>query len=135
MAIPNPYEDRYVYTVDRLLGNAMKLMGEPAKYDKNYSEFAVECANAVIADCWVVNNSMREAAGLEPYDFYPVMKERSEIIPYEFECLQNIMVYGMAFWLLYQDEDNDKASVMNQIYEANKLRWSKAIYTDVIYSN
>ena len=42
------------------------------------------------------------------------------------------MVYGLAYWLLFQDDENDKANVCNMMYEQNKVRFTKAAYADVV---
>jgi len=120
-----------IYTVDRLLNEAMSLMGEEQKYKKDYTPFATDLVNNLIADCFVINNTMREAAGLEPLEEFPVMEGLDSEVPYEYECLKNIMTYGLAFWLLYQDGENDKANMQNAVYEENKARFAKARYDDI----
>lgn len=123
--------DLYIYDVNRLLNEAMALMGEEQKYRKDYVEFAVDITNNLIADCFVINNTMREKKNKIPLVEFPVMQSMTDIIPYEYETLKNIMVYGMAFWLLYQDGENDKANIQNAMYEDNKKRFSKARYIDI----
>ena len=42
------------------------------------------------------------------------------------------MIHGLAYQLLFQDDEADKANMEYTIYEQNKARFSPAVYTDVI---
>lgn len=119
------------YTVDKLLGEAMSLMGEGAKFRDGYAPYAVDIVNNLLADCFAVNNSIRAGRGLGPLQSIPVLADLADGIPFEYECIKNVMAYGLAFWLLYHDGENDRANLQNIVYETNKGRYTLASYDDV----
>ncbi len=103
-------------------------MGEAQKYRKDYIPFVVGLTNRLISDLFRVNNTIREDAGKAPLTETPLVKTLSDQIPFEYETISNMMVYGLAWWLLFQDEENVKANAMNAIYEGNKQRYTRARY-------
>lgn len=119
-------------TVGGLLKKAMSLMGEEGKYESGYEPFVAEIVNQLLADCFDINNAIRESAGKEPLTVIPSVGKTADVLPYEYETLVSIMVYGLAYWLLFQDDENDKANVCNMMYEQNKVRFTKAAYADVV---
>ncbi|HBU11326.1 MAG TPA: hypothetical protein DEB31_00890 [Clostridiales bacterium] len=119
------------YTAGILVSEAMALMGESAKFRNEYMEFAVSVANNLAADCFAVNNAVRQSKGKERLSEAPVLYGEGDAIPYEYETLKNIMVYGMAFWLLYQDGELTRASAQHDIYEENKARHMLAGYDGI----
>ncbi len=118
-------------TVGGLLKRAMSLMGEEGKYESGYAPFVADIVNQLLADCFDINNSIRENAGKTPLASVPYVTKTEDELPYEYETLASIMVYGLAYWLLFQDDENDKANACNMMYEQNKIRFTKAAYTDV----
>ncbi len=119
-------------TVSDLLKRAMSIMGEEEKDKNGYMPFVLDIANQLIADCFETNNAVREGKGLEPIAEVPWLTKESDVLPYEPEVAVNVMAYGMAFWLLFQDDENDKANMCNAAYETNKARVGKAMYADVV---
>jgi len=118
-------------TVKNLLGQAMSVMGEESRYEGGYAGYAVDLVNQLIVDCFECNNTRRIAAGKEPMTEIPVMTELTDVIPFEYVVLTGVMRYGLAYWLLFQDDENDKANICNANYETNKIRLSKAVEMDV----
>ncbi|WP_066649048.1 hypothetical protein [Christensenella timonensis] len=118
-------------TVGGLLKRAMSLMGEEGKYESGYAPFVADIVNQLLADCFDINNSIRENAGKTPLASVPYVTKTEDELPYEYETLASIMVYGLAYWLLFQDDENDKANACNMMYEQNKIRFTKAAYADV----
>lgn len=119
------------YDVDRLLKEAMSMMGEEPRYRDDYETFVVDIANTLMADLFDVNNTMREQAKKQPLACVPVVQQSREEIPYEYLCIKNIMVYGLAFWLLYHDGESDKANIQNAVYEDHKKKFSTALYQQI----
>ena len=118
-------------TVGELLKKAMSLMGEESKNENGYAPFVTDLVNGLLADCFSVNNTVRESAGKQPLTSIPTVTKTTDVLPYEYETLVNVMVYGLAYWLLFQDDESDKANVCNMMYEQNKVRFAKAAYADV----
>lgn len=116
-------------TATELLTKAMAIMGETEGYKSGYLPFLVELVNQLLADCFAINNAVREEAGKAPLISIPWISAEEDAIVYEIEIVTNVMVYGLAFWLLFQDDENDKANVCNAAYETNKTRAAKAVYT------
>lgn len=119
-------------TVGGLLTRTMSLMGEEGKYESGYAPFVTDLVNQLLADCFDVNNSMRENAGKQKFASIPSVEKTTDVLPYEYETVVNILAYGLAYWLLFQDDEYDKANACNMIYEQNKIRLTKAAYTDII---
>ncbi len=118
-------------TVKELLRQAMSLMGEESRYEGGYSEFAVDLVNQLIVDCFECNNTRRMFAGKEPLEDLPVMATLNDVIPFEYAVITGVLRYGLAYWLLFQDDENDKANICNANYEGNKLRLSKAVEQEI----
>lgn len=119
-------------TVKDLLRQAMSVMGEEERYESGYAEHAVDLTNLLMVDCFECNNTRRIAAGKEPLREVPMLGEMSDAIPFEYEIVTGVMRYGMAYWLLFQDDENDKANICNANYEVNKTRFSKAVAEETI---
>lgn len=136
-----------IYTVVLLLDEAMNQTGEEKKYVKNimeeqggstvpkymneYLPFAVGLVNRLLGELFEINNSIRRNHGKSPLQSIPCLADSKDVIPYEYETISNIMVYGLAYWLLFQDEEQNMANVMNAMYEENKLRYAKATYAQI----
>ena len=116
---------------DLMLTESMNQMGETQKYRKDYAPFVMTLVNGVLADCFEFNNAMRENKGMEPLEEMPVVRSETDVIPYEYETLRMLMVYRLAYWLLFQDEENIKANAMLEEYELNMQKMSKALYTPI----
>lgn len=119
-------------TAQDMLKKAMDLMGEESKYQSGYAPFLIEIINYLLADCFAVNNAYREDVGKEPLTQIPSVSKPEDEIPYEYAAIELIMIHGLAYQLLFQDDEADKANMEYTIYEQNKARFSPAVYTDVI---
>lgn len=121
-----------MYTVNDLLKKAMAVMGETERYKSGYAPFLVDLTNQLLMECFDANNAAREGKGIAPLEEIPqVMKAEGEL-EYEPEVVVNVMAYGLAFWLLFQDDENDKANICAEKYEINKVKASKAAYVDIV---
>lgn len=121
----------YTVSAAGLLNKAMSIMGESEGYKSGYLPFLVNLTNVIVTDCFEVNNTIREGAGKRPLAIIPIIEDKEDIIPYEQETITNILAHGLAFWLLFQDDENDKANICNAAYEGGKERFAKAIFMDV----
>lgn len=118
-------------TVRDLLRQAMSVMGEEAGYESGYATFTVNLVNQLMIDCFECNNTRRIFAGKEPLGGIPTVKNMEDIIPFEYEVISGVMSYGLAYWLLFQDDENDKANICNANYETNKIKYAKAVTEEV----
>jgi len=118
-------------TVSGFLSETMNQMGEGAKYRRDYEPFAVSLTNRLISECFEVNNSIRGAKGLEAKTVCPVMEGMDSEIPYEYETVSDILVYGLGYWLFYQDDEFGKANAMRAVYDENRNGRGKAAYTAI----
>ena len=115
-------------TVDELLSQAMALMGEQEKDRRGYTPFTAGILNTLMADCFSVNNALRERAGKEPLAEIPKVTLLTDVVSFEYEAMVNLLPYGLAFYLLMQDDENDKANIFSASYEANKMKIAQAQY-------
>lgn len=120
-----------MYTVNDLLVGAMAIMGETEGYKSGYLPFLVKLTNQLLVDCFEANNAARADKGKEPLTGVPLIKAEDDILEYEDAIILNVMNYGLAFWLLFQDDENDKANACNTVYEENKIKVAKAQYENV----
>ncbi|MEG0382821.1 MAG: hypothetical protein RR514_05725 [Christensenella sp.] len=118
-------------TVQDLLRQAMSVMGEEKRYEKGYAEYAVDLTNQLIVDLFECNNTRRIARGVLPLTEMPKMAALTDVIPFEYTVLVGVMRYGLAYWLLFADDENDKANICNANYETNKIKLSQGIWEDV----
>lgn len=118
-------------TVKELLRQAMSVMGEESRYESGYAKFAVDLVNQLMVDCFECNNTRRIFAGREPLAEPPVVVAMGDVIPFEYEVVTGVLRYGLAYWLLFQDDENDKANICNANYEANKVRLAKAVEQEI----
>ena len=100
-------------------------MGEEAGYESGYATFTVNLVNQLMIDCFECNNTRRIFTGKEPLEEIPAVKNMEDIIPFEHEVISGVMSYGLAYWLLFQDDENDKANICNAnyclLYTSNRL--------------
>ncbi len=119
------------YTGNDLLKKSMSLMGEESKYKSGYTPFVTDIVNQLLAECFDVNNTIRQSAGKTPLLEIPTIEKETDVIGYEYQTVVNIMVYGLAYWLLFQDDEYDKANACNALYGQGKISYAKAAYADV----
>ena len=117
----------YTLTVDDLLDMAMEMMGEDQKSRRGYAPYAAGITNFLLADCFHANNAVRTQAQKQALTELPSVSVGTDVLPYEYETVINLLMPGMAFYLLVQDDENDKANIFNAVYEANKAKYPKTL--------
>lgn len=100
------------YTVDDVLIEALGMMGESVNDKADFEDGLMPQMNELIAEVWKANNAVREANGKKPFTEYPVVKDKKDIVPLEYDTIRNAVVYGLAYWLLLIDDEYIKANAM-----------------------
>ncbi len=118
-------------TVRELLKKAMSVMGEESGYAQGYAPYVADLVNQLMIDCFECNNTCRIASGKEPMREIEEVKTLEDVIPFEYAIVNGVLSYGLAYWLLFQDDENDKANVCNANYELNKTKYAKAVEMEI----
>ena len=120
-------------TVQQLYEAALALLSEQVARAKTYNHFKIPIINQIIAECFDVNNDIRENEGLEPIPLsdMPMVETESDIIPYDTRLLRIAMPYGVAS-LLVIDDDKSKASVFSEEYNQRKAMLSVAVAVEIV---
>jgi hypothetical protein len=115
-------------TVLELYTAALALLEEEVARAKSYNKFKIPIINQIIAECFDVNNSIRVADGLEPFDKtqIPLVSKDEDVIPYDIQLLRECMPYGVASRLVVGD-DKSIATAYSQQYEQYKSSRSCAV--------
>lgn len=112
------------FTAHDIYAIALTLLAEKEARAKDYNEFYPNDLNVVLAECFDANNSLRISQGKKPFEKeeMPFIKPEDidEIIPYDIQLIRECMVFGLAAYLVL-DDDKSIASAFSQQYES-KLR-------------
>lgn len=119
-------------TLNHLFANhTLPVMGEPQSSNENYKDYLLAAANAVCLDCLAANNSLRTQKGLSPLTGFATITDLSDEIPFEPEILINVLPYGIGARLLLDDVNAGKTNFLEQNYEANLKKYTKAVYEKI----
>lgn len=105
---------------DEILDETMQFMGEPRSVKTQYAYSLISISNRLISELYLVNNACRVKNGKEPFVEYPLLTTMDDIVPFEYEIISNLFIYGLAYWLFVQDEENVKANAMLAQYNMAK---------------
>lgn len=121
------------FTVENLYEAALALLSEEKQRVKDYPKFKVALTNQIIAECFDINNTIRELNGLAPFskDDMPYMTSETDIIPYDIQLVRECMPYGLAA-LLVMDDDKEKCSVFSNQFELLKSKFSRAQFEPIV---
>lgn len=113
-----------------ILDQTMQLMGEPRSVRADYEYSLLSISNRLITELYDINNATRVKNGKEEFTEYPVLITVNDILPFEYETISNIFIYGLAYWLFMQDEEYVKANAMLAQFNLGKTR-APAVYRKV----
>lgn len=115
------------YTAHDIYKLALALLAEKEARAKDYNVFYPVLLNVVMVECFNANNAIRARDGLErlkksemPY----VEDEEKEdfIIPYDEKLIREVMAFGLAAYLVL-DDDKAISAAFSQQYEARLSRY------------
>lgn len=106
----------------QVLLETMQLMGEPVSSRSAYNYSVLSISNRLISELFDINNAIRKKNGKATFTEYPILKTLSDTVPFEYETISNIFIYGLAYWLFVQDEEYTKANAMLAQYERGMMR-------------
>ena len=115
---------------NEVLSDTTRFMGEAASYSY-YATSMVATSNNLIVELFGINNAMRKKNGKPKFTEYPVITTIEDILPFEYNIIFGLFVYGLAYWLFVQDEEYMKANAMLAQYEAMKQKFAPCLYTPV----
>lgn len=121
------------FTVENLYEAALALLSEEKQRVKDYPKFKIALTNQIIAECFDINNTIRELDGLLPYkkEEMPYMTSETDVIPYDIQLVRECMPYGLAA-LLVMDDDKEKCSVFSNQFELLKSKFSRAQFEPIV---
>lgn len=120
-------------TVQNLFDDALALIAVESADAENYSPFAIRHVNALLADLYEIENSLRASKGLAELTVMPTVAALPDALTYQDELTRNVMPYGLIMRLVL-NEDNASIGYFNQRYEDGKSRYnvcSSSTITDV----
>ncbi len=108
-------------TAQQLYEAALGVIPEEKERAGSYENLKLPAINQVVAECFNINNSIRESEGLAPLgkNEMPFVNNENDEIPYDIWLLRVCMPYGVAS-ILVLDDDKQKATAFSQQYESYK---------------
>lgn len=119
-------------TGNELLTYALGLMGEPSSSAADYSGYSLPAVNILLAECWQIENSIREAEGEETLTECPELANLEEEIPYNRRLIVGCLSYGLAAKLILEDNDMAKFNYFNGMYVQAQGQYQKAREESVV---
>lgn len=106
---------------------ALDLLAEKEARAKDYNTFYPNLFNIVLAECFNANNSIRMRDGKEklPKDEMPFITfedAKTDIIPYDAKLIREVMVFGLAAYLVL-DDDKSISAAFSQQYESRLRKY------------
>lgn len=126
-------DDMMEYTAEMLYDAALALLSEEKQRVKDYPKFKIALTNQVVAECFSINNVLRELDGFTAFnkEEMPMVETSEDVIPYDIRLLRECMPYGLAA-LLVMDDDKEKCAVFSNQFELLKSKYSRAQAKDII---
>lgn len=112
-----------------ILRDTVLFMGE--EQDSFYTRSLISISNKLIVELFGINNAIRRKNGKEKFTEYPIITSMSDTLPFEYQAIEGMFVYGLAYWLFMQDEEWIKANAMLQQFNAMKQQFAPCLYTKV----
>lgn len=91
------------------------------KSTKEYQTYYIPFLNLISAECFALNNFIRETKGLEELTEIPQYTQDSDEILYEVELIAEVLPLGLASHIAKEDEQS-LYNVYVQMYESAKVR-------------
>ena len=113
-----------------ILAETTQFMGKSGSY-AYYADGMVSITNNLIVELWGINNAARKKNLKPKFTEYPVITTMEDILPFEYEVIFGVFVYGLGYWLFMQDEEYLKANAMLAQFNAMKSKFAPALYTKV----
>lgn len=110
---------------------ALVLLAEKEARAKDYNVFYPGIMNVVLAECFNANNAIRLKDGEEklPKEEMPYITSedaKSFVIPYDAKFIREVMVFGLAAYLVL-DDDKSISAAFSQQYESRLARYNGAV--------
>lgn len=115
---------------DLFMKLTLPLMGERSETAASYREQALPVINIITADCFNINNSLREALNKPVLLEIPYFTTFDDEIPYEPEILINVMPYGVGARLVIDDGEADKLGFLEANYADRYNQYKHTAYVD-----
>ncbi len=81
-----------------------------------YDIYAVSILNMMIAELFETENHIRRAAGKEPLKETPYLAELKEEVPYDERLTRGAMPFGLASYIVLDDNDMGRVGYFRQLY-------------------
>lgn len=117
-------------TGSELYRHALALMSLTSVRAKGYEELALPILNELLADCFAVNNTLREEGGLSPLEEVPRMASLTGEIPFEEELCRRVLPFGLASMLLLED-DGGRSQWLYERYEHARSQTGRALFEQI----
>ena len=117
-------------TGNECLASALALMYCNEEDSGEYAGMALPVLNLLIAETFAINNSLREAAGLDPLVSIPSINSLNDEIPCQERILRIVLPYGLAGALMGEDDAALSTQYKNK-YEYERVVSCRAGYADV----
>lgn len=118
-------------TGQQIFEGALALLMVPERDSADYRNVAVTVINTVTAECFDVNNSVREARCLEPRKEPVFISSLSEEVSAQHYLVYKAFLYGVASKLV-GDEDLQRAVYFHNLYVEGLADCTKAVARGVI---
>ncbi len=105
-------------TAQELLTSAIALFFENANRWQSDPATALVHINMVLAETFTINNRLRRKAGLNELENIPKLTQLTEQVPYEEELTRQVLPYGLAAKLYFEQEDNSRLTLFLQEYNS-----------------
>lgn len=109
---------------------ALALLGEDEARARVYKKNALALINQLLAQCIGVENSLREASGVEALEKAQRVESFDDVIIYDENFVSAAMPYGLAS-LLCSDEDKVTANAMAREFDRIKRKYSVVTFGDI----
>ena len=109
---------------------ALVLLAEKEARAKDYNIFYPSLMNIVLAESFNANNVIRMKDGLEKLEkdempFITTEDAKEFVIPYDAKLIREVLVFGLAAYLVL-DDDKSIAASFSQQYESRLARYNGA---------
>ncbi|MBQ6877959.1 MAG: hypothetical protein IJO22_06125 [Oscillospiraceae bacterium] len=103
-------------TVKECYEQAVAVIPEVPEDNTDMQKFAVTWCNILLAETFPYENAFRKGKGIPLLSEVPKVREETEEIPYNDSMVRAAFPYGMARWVLRENEDISGSHEYYQLY-------------------
>lgn len=113
-----------------IFSRALALLNEDESRARNFKKNAKELINQLLAQCFSVENSLRDLKNIETLEHPQIIETLEDEIYYDENFVSECMAYGLAS-LLCADDDKPMSNAMGAEFDRLKRKHMVAGFEDI----